>query len=344
MDLSELERISKALEKSLDFWGLLLLAATAFVVIGLVVEYWHDVKEFWIIVHWPMAAFPWDKFKTLIGGILVTIGVAGELFVTYRASRVETDLRNNSHKIEALLRQQAGDAAASAKIAHDEADAVKGIADAAKKDAEDALAKGQAALRSLAQAESDAAKAQTAAANALETASKAKKVADEARQEVTEAIEKLKQVKSGRSILHSDRVVAALKQFSGTSYMFSGVGADEDSLNLVKQIDDVLRRAGWKRQPAHGRYPAINVFEPSNADQSVSVALTSGVTVSVDSPEGLTTLQTKAIADLPKHIRAAISLNLNVGSNLYPPQENGKAVDVVKGESTTLRLTIGHKP
>jgi hypothetical protein len=41
------------------------------------------------------------------------------------ASRAETRLRENSHKIEALLTQKAGDAAASAKTAHDEADAVR---------------------------------------------------------------------------------------------------------------------------------------------------------------------------------------------------------------------------
>jgi len=125
MDLSSLEGIAKALEKSLDFWGSMLLLATALVVIGLVVEYWHDVQEFWVRLTWPMASFPWDKFTALVGGILVTIGVAGELLVTYKASRVETRLRENSHKIEALLTQKAGDAAASAKTAHDEADAVR---------------------------------------------------------------------------------------------------------------------------------------------------------------------------------------------------------------------------
>src|ERR1700689_5801593 len=118
MDLSALEGISRALERSLDFWGLMLLLATAVVVIGLVVEYWHDVQEFWMRLTWPMAAFPWDKFTALAGGILVTIGVAGELLVTYKASSAETRLRENSHKIEGLLTQQAGSAATSARIAH----------------------------------------------------------------------------------------------------------------------------------------------------------------------------------------------------------------------------------
>jgi len=149
MDLSALERVSKALEKSLDLWGLLLLGATAVVVFGLVIEYWHDAKEFWTIVHWPMAAFPLDKFKTLLGGILVTLGVAGELLFTYKASRVETDLRNNSHRIEALLTRQSGDAKDSAQKAQDSATIAEDKADAVGKQYDDLLKKYNAAERAL---------------------------------------------------------------------------------------------------------------------------------------------------------------------------------------------------
>jgi len=191
MDLSALEGISRALERSLDFWGLMLLLATAVVVIGLVVEYWHDVQEFWMRLTWPMAAFPWDKFTALAGGILVTIGVAGELLVTYKASSAETRLRENSHKIEGLLTQQAGSAATSARIAHDEAAAVKGIADEARADAKDALAKAQIAQAELAHAESDSSKAAATASDALRTAGKVteegkatKEQADEIRDEI----------------------------------------------------------------------------------------------------------------------------------------------------------------
>jgi len=86
------------------------LAATLLVVVGLVLEYWHEIKEFWEHVRWPMAAFPWGKLVAISGGILVTLGVAGELFFTYQASRVETKLRENNHRIEVLLNKEAGDA------------------------------------------------------------------------------------------------------------------------------------------------------------------------------------------------------------------------------------------
>lgn len=124
MDLSALESVSRALEESLDFWGLLVSLSTAVVVVGLLIEYWDEAHQFWTMLRWPAAAFPWHKAKVLFGGLFVTLGVAGELGFTYKASRTETDLRNNSHRIETLLRQQSGDAKDSAKKAQDSADAV----------------------------------------------------------------------------------------------------------------------------------------------------------------------------------------------------------------------------
>lgn len=242
------------------------------------------------------------------------------------------------------LTREAGDAASSARVAHLEAGAVKGIADEARADAKDALAKAQAAEHELARAESDAAKAQTVSAEALRSASDDAQVARGVKKELTETAEELKRIRSQRSILHPEEVSTALRQFSGTQYVFSGVGADEDSLALIKQIDDILQKAGWKRQPAHGRFPAINVFEPNNTEDSITVALVSGVLVSVDSQEELAVLRAKPVQDLPPYIRAAISLTLNITSNLYPPQEKGKTVNVEKGVSVVVRIAVGQKP
>ncbi len=114
MDPSALENVSRSLESSLDFWGVLLITATFLVVIGLVLEYRHDVAEFIEQARRPAAVFPWRRLWELVGAILVTVGVAGELFFTYKASGVESRLRDNNHKIEALLTKEAGDAKTSA--------------------------------------------------------------------------------------------------------------------------------------------------------------------------------------------------------------------------------------
>src|SRR5207248_1820348 len=56
--------------------------------------------------------------------ILVTIGVAGELGFTYKASRVETRLRENNHKIEELLNASAESASKSAARANEYANGI----------------------------------------------------------------------------------------------------------------------------------------------------------------------------------------------------------------------------
>ena len=346
MELSALESISKALEKSLDFWGLMLLLATALVVIGLVVEYWHDVQEFWMRLSWPMAAFPWDKFTALAGGILVTIGVAGELLVTYKASRVETQLRENSHKIEALLTQEAGDAATSAKTAHDEADAVKGIADEARADAKDALAKAQAAQSELAHAEADAAKAQTAASKALSTADKAEAHLTEAVKRADELTEQLNRLTTPRSLTSVPQVVASLKPYNGTQYLWAGVCSDVECTDLLKSVDAALQEAGWKRLPSVGKYPALLVLGKDDPG-GVTVTLEVGIGVSVEAPNHSELIAKQDLPHAPRHVQAAAILHLDLAANVYPPERRDKTpaklVNVDEGTSTAVRISIGRK-
>ena len=114
MDLSALNRASKVLESRLDSFGFWLTVFTLLVVIGLVLEYWHQIPEFIDNLMRPAALFPWKQFMEIAGGILVTIGVAGELVIQFRASRAETDLRSTSHQIEATLNESAKKAEASA--------------------------------------------------------------------------------------------------------------------------------------------------------------------------------------------------------------------------------------
>jgi hypothetical protein len=114
METSSLERIASSLETSLDSWGHWLAAATLLVVIGLVLEYWYQVKK--LAKERP---FRWRAFQELMGAVLVTVGVAGELLVQMRSSRIETALRDVNHNIEASLNKQAGDARREAAEANE---------------------------------------------------------------------------------------------------------------------------------------------------------------------------------------------------------------------------------
>jgi hypothetical protein len=71
MDLPALQTTINDLEKSLDSLESWLLVATLLVVVGLVLEYWHDIPE-------ALAKLRngWDTKSVLVivGGILITMG------------------------------------------------------------------------------------------------------------------------------------------------------------------------------------------------------------------------------------------------------------------------------
>jgi hypothetical protein len=108
MDLSNLERHVKSLEASLDRVESWLLASTLLVVVGLLIEYWYPLGEFLEAVL--RKPFPWKKLFELTGGVLVTVGVAGELCFQFSASSKETSIRTDSHLIEGVLNSRASDA------------------------------------------------------------------------------------------------------------------------------------------------------------------------------------------------------------------------------------------
>jgi hypothetical protein len=67
MDLSALGNSIKTLERSLDCWTFWLVLATLLVVIGLLLEDWHEVRD--LLKEKPVK---WIQVQKIIGAILVT--------------------------------------------------------------------------------------------------------------------------------------------------------------------------------------------------------------------------------------------------------------------------------
>ena len=152
--ISVLEGEIKTLENSSVPWEHSVWVFTFFVAIGVALELWvirHewlDEGESWALAYFwavrPPGRPSIGKLMVEIGSVLlITIGIVGELGVGIKIGSINAtlrsknaELRSESDQLLAVVTQQAGDAAASAKIAHDEASAVKDIADAAKKEAE----------------------------------------------------------------------------------------------------------------------------------------------------------------------------------------------------------------
>jgi hypothetical protein len=106
VDLPALQTALSAKEQALDSVESRLFIATFRVVVGLVLEYWHPIAEF-IVSYRKRPPFPWKKLQEIIGGVLITAGVFGELAFQHRASHIETDIRSTSHQVEGLLNAQA---------------------------------------------------------------------------------------------------------------------------------------------------------------------------------------------------------------------------------------------
>lgn len=154
----------------------------------------------------------------------------------------------------------------------------------------------------------------------------------------------LEKLRTPRTVNHIPELIASLEAFKDTEYTFSAVSAEEESINLLKQIDAILQKAGWKRGKPIGGFPAINVFG-NETNFAVPVALASGVLVSIDSSEPIEAFKARPIAELPSFARAAIVLDRSISDNLFPPQENIEAkVHVTSGVSTTVRISVGKKP
>jgi hypothetical protein len=112
---------------------------------------------------------------------------------------------------------------------------------------------------------------------------------------------------------------------------------------LLISLDSVLQSAGWKRgKPIQG-FPSIMVFGKDNP-YSVPVALTDGIRISVQSSIDLSTLRVIPERFLPVPAGAAKSLYVSLLSSLRPTEENPARINVEKGESKTVSISIGKKP
>jgi hypothetical protein len=121
MDASALERLLDSLEKSwssldwwLNFWTVLVVVGVAVELVVLIIEYtrdWHDFKRG--AIHAP------DKPSLLVFGLgftgaaLVAFGVAGEFREHIKAGKIESDMREATRQLVALVQGDAKERASA---------------------------------------------------------------------------------------------------------------------------------------------------------------------------------------------------------------------------------------
>lgn len=262
---------------------------------------------------------------------MVAVSVAGELLEQARIDHVETQIREANDELYFLLSKEAGDAAVSAKTAHDEADKAGTASSNALILARGARKETDSFEQDIVSAKQQAAHAESHLADALRDAAQAQEALD--------------RIKTPRSLMNVPQMVASLTAFRGTKYVFVSVVPDDESILLLKSIDELLKQSGWERDKSVGGFPGINPNGKDDPDFSVPSGFGVGVHISTEFDGDIDALLAgRPISALPEYMRAAITLHLNLSSNIVPsPDGTPEKVEVTKGTSTVVRIAVGSK-
>lgn len=209
----QLERLKVRAEASIDSLGKWMISFTAVVVIGLAIEYNHSFVLF-------VRTYDWNILRESLGGLLVTVGVAGELFIEFRAHRRETLLRNINAEIE-----------------HEAEERLKA--------ADERIADAQ---RHANEANERAANAELRAAEATKGAAEANRIAEAERLERV----KLQERFAWRilSLEQQTRIIESIKAYTGTKFDLF-ITPTPESVQLLDSIESVLKCAGWVELPPY---------------------------------------------------------------------------------------------
>jgi hypothetical protein len=182
--------------------------------------------------------------------------------------------------------------------------------------------------------------------SAKEQAANAESHLAEALRETAAASAELARIKSPRTLVDTPGLVAALKPFSGTEFMFGSVFGDDESIALLSQIDAALASAGWRRI----KHPEMNLGIPaiqiSGRDDLVDINVSTGVRVEVEVTEKPEELLTRAPQQLPPNVGLAVFLSNKLLSHISPsetPSPDQRA-NLIRGSSGRIRINVGKKP
>jgi hypothetical protein len=285
--LSNTDACMKAFHSAADLWFGRLSLSTKVVAVGLILEAPELGYEIWAIVRrkidqsklhitYPECHAPdWVKVVAFVGWILSVGGVVGEWVSEGRVNEADTSIQELDDILVREATNKAGSAANSAQIAED-------ASKVAKRESSDASSIAKVARLEADSFEKDIVSAKTLAADAESHLADALKQAADATAE-------LNRFKTPRSLIDVTKLVANLEQFKGTEYIFASVFQDEESMNLLREIDKVLKQGGWKRGKSvvPVGVPNVNIYGKDDPDFAVSIGFNTGIRVSVESPQPL---------------------------------------------------------
>jgi hypothetical protein len=107
-ELNRLESSWSSLDWWLNFWTLVVVIGVAVELVVIIVEYRHEMHDFRRgIMRPPDRPSRLLLIFGLLGAGLVAVGVAGEFFIHTKAGRVETEMRDDTGKLVAIVNGKA---------------------------------------------------------------------------------------------------------------------------------------------------------------------------------------------------------------------------------------------
>jgi hypothetical protein len=332
--ITELDRRVRADLQNIDdrffFW----VAASAIVVaIGCLMEGPEIFHELWPIT-FPYFGGRWVKKLALIGWLVVVLGGAAEgVFEIY-----DHDASGMLQTFDELLLGDAQRNADNAKLA---ASAASEAARTAREQSDAATISSAGAQKLANGARKEADSFDQRIVSATNTATTAEQHLAEALKEATQAEAELERIRTPRSISNTSDLIAGLGSFRGTTYTFTGVYSDQESLDLLRQIDSALTAAGWTRVKPPDNNPIILTVAPGF---TVAPSTQSGVLVQAESANPAATMAIPPPL-LPSYLRAGIALKMGLANGIVPPQQELRGpLGVSAGSHTDVFITVGKKP
>ncbi|HWE52386.1 MAG TPA: hypothetical protein VG273_21500 [Bryobacteraceae bacterium] len=329
IDLSTLEARVKSLNDALGTIGVALAVATAVVVIGLIVEYEQDFREFfWALVDsilvrdWRFTGIRGLKRevkRAVIGGLLVTVGVAAELRYEYRTSVLEGELESTNDQIVRRLGDDAQQLEARLKSAIESASKAEiastrafDKANKATASASRSLTVANSALREADTFETSIKSARDDAAGALASLAEAKQLAEEAQKGNIRNSEKI----ADRHLTpEQQRTISnKLRKFRPVAWGIVTYSNDGEAIGLAEDLKVALvgaGGAGWREAP-------MISITTSKPDVGVLVEYTAGSVfavhaVAIELASALRRERLEKIAD-PKVYAPNSGTTMSVGS------------------------------
>jgi hypothetical protein len=333
--------LGSELKQIRDCWFLLLLVCTGVVVLGVFLE----EAELWLPSGKPrldmakgtLIPSRWNKWKdkmSRIGWILIILGVVGEGLFEAAVSSADGMLQDFNDTLLASAIERAGNAASSAKTAHDEADRSQIAASNALTLASGARQEADSFEADIKTAKRQAADAESHLADALEREVKAEA--------------ELYRLKTPRSLIRSGELIANLKHFGGTEYTLN-VFMDDESIQFTKALASVLQAAGWVRQQPQGinlGVPTMAIVFDQGSAENVPACVETGISIYAHTKESIEILNSRPVQSLTKELQAALALKSAIALSISPSNERNVVSGIIdpKPAEGPMTVCVGKKP